>query len=198
MADPDPLIELVEVIGRLRRECAWKAGQTHQSLLRYLQEEAHELIEAVEAGDSADVREELGDVLLQVYLHAAIAEQAGEFTIRDVAADLVDKMVRRNPHVFGDLDLDDPAEINEAWQAVKAQEKQARTGLMEGVPEGLPALLYADKLVDRAARAGRDLDVDPASDDLGERLLALVTQAHAQGTDPEGALRAACRARISD
>jgi XTP/dITP diphosphohydrolase len=198
VADPDPLIELVEVIGRLRRECAWKAGQTHQSLLRYLQEEAHELIEAVEAGDSADVREELGDVLLQVYLHAAIAEQAGEFTIRDVAADLVAKMIRRNPHVFGDLDLDDPAEINEAWQAVKAQEKQARTGLMEGVPEGLPALLYADKLVDRAARAGRDLDVDPASDDLGERLLGLVAEAHAQGTDPEGALRAACRARISD
>lgn len=186
------------MIGRLRRECAWKAGQTHVSLLRYLQEEAHELIEAVETGQPADVREELGDVLLQVYLHAAIAEQAGEFTIRDVAADLVAKMIRRNPHVFGDLELDDPAAINEAWQAVKATEKQSRTGLIDGVPAGLPALLYADKLVDRAQRAGDPVPADPASADLGERLLALVVEAHAQGIDPEGALRAACRARIAD
>lgn len=196
VAEPDPLIELADVIGRLRRECAWKAAQTHESLLRYLLEEAHELVEAVETGTPADVREELGDVLLQVYLHAAIAEQAGEFTIRDVAAGLVDKMVRRNPHVFGDLELDDPddpAEINEAWQAVKAREK-ARTSPMEGVPEGLPALLYADKLLDRAARAGTSVAVDPASDDIGERLLALVAEAREQGVDPEQALRRATRA----
>jgi XTP/dITP diphosphohydrolase len=197
VADTDPLNDLADVIGRLRRECAWKAAQTHTSLLRFLQEETHELIEAVETGSTADVREELGDVLLQVFLHAAIADEAGAFTIRDVAADLIDKMVRRNPHVFGDLELDDPEAINEAWQAVKAEEK-ARTGLMEGVPDGLPALLYADKLIDRSTRAGRDLSRDADSEDIGERLLALVAQAHARGVDPEGALRAACRARISD
>lgn len=195
VADADPLIELVEIIGRLRRECAWKAAQTHESLLRYLQEETHELIDAVETGGSLDIREELGDVLLQVYLHAAIAEEAGEFTVRDVAADLVAKMIRRNPHVFGDLELDDPDEINEAWQAVKAREKTSRTRLMDGVPEALPALLYADKLVDRSARAGHPVVVDPASADLGERLLALVAEAHASGIDPEAALRAAARAR---
>lgn len=194
----DPLNDLVEVIGRLRRECAWKAAQTHESLLRYVLEETHELVDAVETGGPADVREELGDVLLQVYLHAAIAEEAGRFTIADVAADLIDKMIRRNPHVFGDLVLDDPndpAEINEAWQAVKAQEK-SRTQLMEGVPPSLPALLYADKLVDRATRDGRDLAVDPDSADLGERLLALVAEARAAGVDPEAALRAAVRSRL--
>lgn len=194
MAEPDSLIELAEVIGRLRRECAWKATQTHESLLRFLQEEAHELIEAVETGSVDDVREELGDVLLQVYLHAAIAEEAGQFTVHDVARGLIEKMVRRNPHVFGDMDLDDPEAINEAWQAAKAVEKQ-RAELMEGVPETLPALLYADKLVDRARRAGRDLALD-AEGDLGERLLVLVAEANDKGIDPEQALRRAARGRI--
>ena len=187
MADSQPLLELTEVIGRLRRECAWKAAQTHDSLLRYLLEEAHELIDAVESGSVAEVREELGDVLLQVYLHAAIAEQAGQFSIDDVAADLIDKMVRRNPHVFGELSLDDPDEINEAWQAVKAKEKR-RTELMEGVPTTLPALLLADKFLDRAQRAGHVVSTDPDGD-VGQRLLALVAEARASGIDPEQALR---------
>ena len=197
MADTDPLIELADVIGRLRRECAWKAAQTHESLLRYLQEETQELIEAVETGTADDVREELGDVLLQVYLHAAIAEEAGSYTVRDVAADLIVKMIRRNPHVFGELalqDPQDPSEINEVWQAVKASEKQ-RTSLMEGVPASLPALLYADKLVDRVRRSGTDVVADPDGD-LGERLLALVIEAHEAGVDPEQALRQACRERL--
>lgn len=197
MAEPDPLIELVDVIGQLRRECAWKAAQTHESLLRYLQEETHELIEAVETGTPEQVREELGDVLLQVYLHAAIAEEAGSFTVRDVAADLIAKMIRRNPHVFGDLAAGeplDPEQVNEIWQAVKADESP-RARPMQGVPETLPALLYADKMVDRLQRSGTEVSADPEGE-LGERLLALVIQAHRDGIDPEQALRRACRERL--
>jgi len=141
---------------RLRAECAWKASQTHRSLARYLLEEVHETLEALDLGDTALLREELGDLLLQVVFHAAIAEQAGDFTFDDVAADLVAKLVRRNPHVFaagrdpGDVPAD-PAQVNELWESVKATEKQ-RTTLTEGLPPGLPALLHADKVLDRLAR----------------------------------------------
>jgi XTP/dITP diphosphohydrolase len=194
------LTELVEVIGRLRRECAWKAGQTHESLTRYLLEESHELVEAIESGDPDRVRDELGDVLLQVYLHAAIAAESGAFDIEDVAAGLHEKMIRRNPHVFGDpADREtDPERINARWQEIKASEpgRADRAGdAMAGVPEGLPALLRADKLLDRLARADRDPEVDPASTDVGERLLALVAEARAAGVDPEQALRGAVRRR---
>src|SRR5512139_4143076 len=131
-----PLLELVEVMARLRRECAWKAGQTHTSLARYLLEETYETLEAIEAGDDAHLREELGDLLLQILFHAVIAEEQGRFDIDDVAADLVVKLRRRNPHVFDPEQADgarDPESINEQWERIKAEEKQ-RTGLMEGVP----------------------------------------------------------------
>lgn len=200
-----PLTELVEVIGRLRRECAWKASQTHESLTRYLLEESHELVEAIESGDPARIRDELGDVLLQVYLHAAIAAETGTFDIDDVAVGLRDKMVRRNPHVFGEERETDPVRINERWQQIKAEEKAGERAGADGgprpadplldVPEGLPALLRADKLLDRMARAGRDPGIEPASSDLGERLLALVAEARAAGLDPEQELRRAVRRR---
>ena len=105
-----PLIELVEIMARLRAECGWKAAQTHRTLARHLLEETYETLEAIEAGDPDHLREELGDVLLQVYLHAAIAAQAGEFDIEDVARGLVEKMIRRNPHVFGDVAGDRPGQ----------------------------------------------------------------------------------------
>lgn len=186
------LLELAAVMARLRRECAWKAGQTHLSLVRYLLEETYELVEAIETGDSEHLREELGDLLLQVFFHAAIAEEEGRFDVDDVAADLVAKLVRRNPHVFGDHDADDPAEINEQWERIKAAEKQ-RDAVMEGVPAELPALLRAVKALDRLERAGRPADPDPGSADLGERLLALAAEARATGVDPEQALRDAVR-----
>lgn len=127
---PDPLPELVEVMRRLRAECAWKAEQTPESLLPYLREETDELVEAVESGDAAHVCEELGDVLLQVVFHAAIAEERGDFTMDDVAAGLVAKLRRRNPHVFDPASLgrgpDAPplsaAEVDEIWQQVKRTE----------------------------------------------------------------------------
>jgi XTP/dITP diphosphohydrolase len=188
------LLELVEVMARLRRECAWKAGQTHESLARYLLEETYETLEAIEVGDDAHLREELGDLLLQILFHAVIAEEQGRFDIDDVAADLVVKLRRRNPHVFDPQEgsATDPVAINEQWERIKAEEKQ-RAGLMEGVPEELPALLRAVKALDRLERAGGEPRLDPASNDLGDRLLALAAEAREAGVDPEQALRGAIR-----
>ena len=161
-ARPEALLELREVMRRLRAECPWKQAQTHRSLVRYLVEELHETVDAVESGTPEDLREELGDLLLQVYFHAAIAEESGSFTVDDVAAGIVAKMVRRNPHVFGDAAGPDrtPAEVNELWESVKATEKQ-RTSITDGIAPTLPALLYADKVLDRLGRAGRT-PADPA------------------------------------
>ena len=188
------LLELVGVMARLRRECAWKAGQTHTSLARYLLEETYETLEAIEAGDDDHLREELGDLLLQILFHAVIAEEQGRFDIDDVAADLVVKLRRRNPHVFDPATSDaaDPVAINEQWERIKAEEKQ-RAGVMEGVPEELPALLRAVKALDRLERAGTPVTVDTSSADLGDRLLALAAEARDEGIDPEQALRAAVR-----
>ena len=207
-ASGEPLLEFLEVMRRLRVECAWKAGQTHRSLARYLLEETHETLEAIDTGDAEHLREELGDLLLQIYFHAVIAEESGEFTIDDVAADIIAKMIRRNPHVFGAAEggtpaPTDPAEINEVWESIKRAEKQ-RTSVTDGLPPGLPALLYADKVLDRLERDGRAVALrdgrgatssgtDPAGTDLGERLLALVAEARTEGVDPEQALRDAVR-----
>lgn len=195
---PSALLELVEVMARLRRECAWKAGQTHESLARYLLEETYETLEAIESGDDAHLREELGDLLLQILFHAVIAEESGRFDIDDVAADLVVKLHSRNPHVFDPSSSEVSAgsttaeAINEQWEQIKAEEKQ-RSGLMEGVPEELPALLRAVKALDRLERAGLAPRVDRDATDLGDRLLALAAEARDAGVDPEQALRAAVR-----
>lgn len=199
---PSALLELVEVMARLRRECAWKAGQTHESLARYLLEETYETLEAIESGDDAHLREELGDLLLQILFHAVIAEESGRFDIDDVAADLVVKLRRRNPHVFDPASSEVAAgstsaeAINEQWEQIKAEEKQ-RSGLMEGVPEELPALLRAVKALDRLERAGSAPDIDRDATDLGDRLLALAAEARDAGVDPEQALRAAVRRMTS-
>ena len=195
-ASGEPLLEFLAVMRRLRAECPWKREQTHRSLARYLLEEAHETLEAIDTGDLDHLREELGDLLLQVYFHAAIAAESGRFDIEDVAADLIAKLHRRNPHVFGDADGEtggrpmEPHEVNEEWQRIKAAEKQ-RAGVTDGLPSTLPALLRADKVVDRLERAGTPV-VAPG-DDLGSRLLALVVEAHAADVDPEQALRDAVR-----
>ncbi len=132
-APGDAVSEFAEVMRRLRTECAWKAGQTHESLVPFLREETEELVEAIESGDVDHVREELGDVLLQVVFHAVIAEQAGEFTLDDVARGITEKMRRRNPHVFDPASIgrspDDPpldaVAIDELWERIKAEEKRA-------------------------------------------------------------------------
>lgn len=213
MAEPgDRLLELVQVMARLRAECDWKAAQTHRSLARYLLEEAHETLEAIDTGDLSHLKEELGDLLLQVYFHAEIAREAGEFTIDDVAAGIIAKLKRRNPHVYGDASASGPASVNELWESIKAQEKQ-RTSVTDGLPPTLPALLYADKVLDRLSREsptghkrhaqerrpgtnGAEESTDrahSAGTDLGDRLLALVAEARETGVDPEQALRDAVR-----
>lgn len=207
-ASDDALLDFVGVMRTLRAQCGWKRGQTHRSLTRYLLEETHELLEALDSfddddhGDDTLLREELGDLLLQVVFHATIAEERGAFTMGDVASDVRDKMVRRNPHVYppqgsvvdGQMTA---AEITDQWERAKATEKQ-RDSLLEGLAPSLPALLYADKVVDRSARAGTPITVDPASPDLGDRLLALVLAGHADGTDPEQALRDAVTRHLRD
>jgi XTP/dITP diphosphohydrolase len=185
------LLDLVTVMDRLRRECPWDREQTHRSLTTYLLEETYETLEAIEGAEGPDythLREELGDLLLQVVFHARIAEEAGGdgFTIDDVAGGIVDKLVHRHPHVFAGLDVTDLDELDRNWEALKRAEK-GRTSVLDGIPAGLPALALADKVLGRSARVG----VTPPTDDtsLGGRLLALVVEARAAGVDPEQALR---------
>jgi XTP/dITP diphosphohydrolase len=190
------LLDVVAVMDRLRSPggCPWDAEQTHASLAPYLLEEAYEMLEAIEDGDLALLREELGDVLLQVAFHARLAEELPEperWSVDDVAADLVDKLVRRHPHVFGDRTVAGAAEVEANWEMIKTAEK-GRSSVTEGVPLGQPALSLAAKLHGRAATAGLRVD-PPAGDGIGERLFALVTEARAAGVDPEAALRATAR-----
>lgn len=187
MTSPDPLRELVAVMDRLRSPggCPWDAEQTHRSLVPYAIEEAYELAEAVEADDRAGLREELGDLLLQVVFHARLAQEDPDepFDVDDVAADLTAKLVRRHPHVFADADAGD---LHEQWDRIKKDEKQ-RASVFDGVPLALGALARAQKIAGRAQRAG--LETPGLDDDLGGRLLALVLEAHEAGLDAEGELR---------
>jgi XTP/dITP diphosphohydrolase len=190
-ASGEPLLEFLAVMRQLRAECPWKREQTHRSLARYLLEETHETLEAIDTGDLDHLQEELGDLLLQVYFHAVIAEESGAFTVDDVARGITEKMYRRNPHVFGpptDNPPGDAAAVNEVWQAIKERDKP-RVSHTEGLPDTLPALLYAAKAVERGATA------PPEPTDLGDRLLALVAEAVGVGVDPEQALRDAVRRR---
>jgi XTP/dITP diphosphohydrolase len=192
----EPLLRAVAVMDQLRSPggCPWDAAQTHRSLAKYLLEETYETLEAIETDDMALLREELGDLLLQVLFHARLAEELPEgerFSIDDVASDLVAKLVHRHPHVFGDVKVDGAAEVNENWERLKAAEK-ARASIVEGVPMGQPALALAAKLVSRAQRAGTDAPV--AGDGFGPRLLSVVREAVAAGVDPELALRETSRA----
>lgn len=180
------LDRLVEVMARLRAECPWTRQQTHESLRPYLLEEAYETLEALDSGDPDHLREELGDLLMQVVIHAAVAE---EFDIEDVARGIADKLVHRNPHVFADGTASTPEEVDAAWQRLKAESKQ-RTSPLDGLPANLPALLFADKVIGRTG----PIAVEPISaEDLGEQLFALVARARASGLDPEHALRTTAR-----
>ena len=200
---PSPLDTLIETVAVLRGPggCAWDADQTHASLVQYLVEESHELIEAIEGGTREELLEELGDVLYQVLFHAdlAAATEGENFDIQDVAAHLNAKMVGRHPHVFGDLTLDTAADVTAAWDGFKAEEKPERTSVLDGIPLGMPALSLADKVLGRAQKIGL-LEVDTSfplvietEDELGPLLLAIVSAAKARGLDAERALRGALR-----
>ncbi|MEO3976262.1 nucleoside triphosphate pyrophosphohydrolase [Streptomyces sp. CAU 1734] len=191
------LLDLVQVMDRIRAECPWSSTRTHEGLAKYGIEEAYELVEAIEAGDREELREELGDVLLQVVFHARIAQEGDEngeepFSIDDVAATIVEKLIHRHPHVFGDETAETPEEVKEHWLRTKATEKQ-RDSVTDGVPLGQPGLALAAKLASRVRSAGLDVPL-PSGDGLGYELLALAVRAEESGTDPEAALRAAARA----
>jgi XTP/dITP diphosphohydrolase len=193
------LLELVAVMDRLRAECPWDRAQTHRSLARYLLEETYETLEAIEGDDPAHLREELGDLLLQVVFHARVASERpaedGGFDVEDVAGGIVDKLVHRHPHVFAGLAVADADEVDRNWEALKAAEKQ-RSSPLDGIPVALPALAYADKVAGRLDRAGLLPDDLPAGS-VGDALLALVLRARADGTDPEQELRDAVRRLIT-
>ncbi|GGM04911.1 nucleoside triphosphate pyrophosphohydrolase [Streptomyces fumigatiscleroticus] len=192
------LLDLVQVMDRIRLECPWSSQQTHKGLAKYAIEEAYELVEAIEDGDRDELREELGDVLLQVVFHARIAEEGGPgdgdapFSIDDVAGGIVAKLIHRHPHVFGDETAETPEEVKEHWLRTKAAEKR-RTSVTEGVPLGQPGLALAAKLASRVRTAGLQVPL-PHGGGIGYELLALAARAEAEGVDPEAALRAAARA----
>ncbi|MGW7437475.1 nucleoside triphosphate pyrophosphohydrolase [Streptomyces sp. NPDC054849] len=196
------LLDLVQVMDRVRRECPWTSQQTHEGLAKYAIEEAYELVEAIENGDRDELREELGDVLLQVVFHARIAEEAGgdgedgqdgdeAFSIDDVAGALVEKLIHRHPHVFGDAKAETPEDVHAHWQRTKAVEKQ-RESVTDGVPVGQPGLALAAKLAGRVRTGGVDVEL-PRGEGVGYELLELAARAEAAGIDPETALRAAAR-----
>ena len=210
--DGTPTDQLVAVIGSLREHCPWMGALTHDSLVEYLLEEAFEVAETIETSAAeAELRDELGDVLLQVVLHARLAQERQVFDFDDVVRGLTGKMIRRNPHVFrpnGTLRDSFPATVDEIvqkWDTVKMAEKPARVGAFEGIPVALPALARAQKVLDRAERAGLGLPVpaklteqEPTEeglgeDELGELLLGLVVTARSRGLDAERALRGAIR-----
>ena len=185
--------------------CPWDAEQNHESLLKYLLEESYEFIEAVEQGDRVAMREELGDVLLQVYFHARMAEEhpTDPFSVEDVAQVVAQKLVRRHPHVFGDVKVSGSAQVLENWEAQKAAEK-GRTSAVEGVPLAQPAMALAAKLMYRAEKFGYDLPIThpvkisaTTQGELGELLMGIIDQAISLGLDPEAALRGATKGYIA-
>jgi XTP/dITP diphosphohydrolase len=199
------LLELVQVMDALRARCPWDARQTHESLTPYLLEETYEAVDALTAGDPAAVREELGDVLLQVVFHAKVAQERTDgtgYTIDDIAEAITDKLKRRHPHVFGDVSVSGPDEVKRNWDAIKAAERAAAGGpgpgsVLAGVPLGQPALSLATQLLRRAERAGApaELAAEPANvSEFRRELFALANRARAAGVDPELELRAAALA----
>jgi MazG family protein len=220
-AQDHPIFRLVEIMARLRAPdggCPWDLEQTFATVAPYTVEEAYEVADAIERGDLGDLKEELGDLLLQVVFHARMAEEQGAFDFAAVAEAINDKMVRRHPHVFGDARHRDVAEQTEAWETIKAEERATKAGgpaasLLDDVPVGLPALTRAVKLSKRAARVGfvwpsavevlaklheevAELeaevaagDVDKARDELGDVLFVCANLARELDIDPEAALR---------
>ena len=193
------LLRLVEVMDRLRSPggCPWDAEQTHESLVKYLLEESYEFIDALGEGDREGMREELGDVLLQVYFHSRMAQDhpTDPFSIEDVAKLIADKLIRRHPHVFEDLEVSGTQEIIENWEEIKAKEK-GRTSALDGVALAQPALPLVEKLLYRAEKYKVNVQLSkyqcdkPATEEnVGEALASIIAWARDNEIDPENALR---------
>jgi XTP/dITP diphosphohydrolase len=193
VTENDELRRLVAVMHALRAGCPWDREQTHASLLHYLVEEAAEVVDAVEIGTDDDLREELGDLLLQIAFHSEIASERDAFDIDDVARGINDKLIARHPHVFAGEDA--PDDLNAIWEQRKKAEKK-RDSSLDGIPVSLPVLARANKVIMRARSHDVPLDLPTAPIDaatVGAELLALASRAQASGIDPEQALRAALR-----
>ena len=200
MTEGSQLQRLVEVMNQLRSPggCPWDAEQTHESLLKYLLEESYEFVDAVASGNRVDMREELGDVLLQVYFHARIAEEppAEPFSIEDVAQGIADKLIRRHPHVFAGVEVKDSGDVLQNWEEIKKLEK-GRTSALDGIAMSQPALPLIEKLLYRAEKYNVELqtpntvDLIEGADEgaVGQALLAVIAWAHANGIDAEASLR---------
>jgi XTP/dITP diphosphohydrolase len=193
------LQRLVEVMDRLRSPggCPWDAEQTHESLVKYLLEESYEFIDSVDAKDRVGMREELGDVLLQVYFHSRIAQDhpTDPFSIEDVARAIADKLIRRHPHVFEGLQVSGTEEIIDNWEEIKAKEK-GRTSALDGVALAQPALPLVEKLLYRAEKYKVNIELTkyqsnkPATEEsVGEALASIIAWARDNEIDPENALR---------
>jgi XTP/dITP diphosphohydrolase len=205
------LLRLAEVMDRLRSPggCPWDAEQTHESLVKYLLEESYEFIDALGDDDRIGMREELGDVLLQVYFHSRMAQDhpTDPFSIEDVAKLIADKLIRRHPHVFEGLAVDDMDEVIENWEAIKAKEK-GRTSSLDGIAMAQPALPLVEKLIYRAekykvelpmtdiATATQAVEQSPSEATIGEALASIIAWAHQHNIDPESALRGQAREMI--
>ena len=188
------LLDLVALMTRLRAECPWDAEQTHRSLAKHIIEETAEVIDAIEAGDDVDLREELGDVLLQVFFHAEIARTEGRFDIDDVARGITEKLIHRHPYIFASADV--PDDMMDWWEALKREEKQ-RESVLEGIPDSLDTLARASKVVSRVSHVHLDLGLPTtpiAADEAGRQLLDLVARAQASDVDIDQAARDAVRA----
>jgi MazG family protein len=201
----DALVRLDEITRRLRRECPWDREQDERSIVPHTVEEAYELADAAAAGDDEKLRDELGDVLFQVLFLSLLLEERGAGTLAQVADAMTEKLVRRHPHVFGDTEAESAGEVLRNWDRIK-REQEGRGGRepFAGVPENLPALLYARKVQRRALSAGLAGDLESAADELpkgdvrdaaerwvGDALFALVDVARRMRIDPELALRSA-------
>ncbi|HDP25541.1 MAG TPA: nucleoside triphosphate pyrophosphohydrolase [Deltaproteobacteria bacterium] len=212
---------LVEIFERLRGPggCPWDAEQTHRSISRCALEEAYELFDAIESNDTEHMKEELGDLLLQVLFHSTIAKDLGEFTIRDVINDLAKKLIHRHPHVFGNTLADTSKDVIRNWEQIKQKEqgKRERTSILDGIPESLPGLLHARKVQSVVSRVGFDWqdpsgaiekiqeelgevmealqkgDHDEIVSEIGDLLFSMVNYARLLKVDPEAALRKTIR-----
>lgn len=209
--------QLLEIMARLRAPdgCPWDREQTHESLVKYVIEEAYEVAESVEEGNWEALSEELGDVLLQVVFHARMAEEAGLFQIDTVLDRIIEKMVRRHPHVFGDAQAETAEDVLKRWETSKREEKPERTSILDGIPRNLPALMRAHRLQDRASWSGFDWErieevfdkireelgelqdahargvQEDVREEMGDLFFALVNVARYLDVDPEESLRAA-------
>ncbi len=210
-----PLYILMEIASILRGEngCAWDRKQTSKTLKPYLIEEAYEVFDAIAGGNSDDLKEELGDLLFQVYLHSQIASEENSFTIDDVALGIATKLIRRHPHVFGEENIDDPDRVIQNWEKIKLREKSHRQSMLDGVPRHLPSLLMAYRVQQKVTRVGFDWekiddavtkldeeirelkevlrsdDQEKITDEAGDILFSVVNVLRFKGINPEIALR---------